>query len=102
MRRALSNRPNTVQCYPLAARPSYSAYSPQFIVTASLTADPRTYKAVHSPALPLSWNDHNLASPALLNRSSLFMYTVRLLTALCLVLFISSLTGTPLSLLDVT
>ena len=50
----------------------------------------------------LACSFHNFASPALLNRSSLFMYTVRLLTALCLVLFISSLIGTPLSLLDVT
>ena len=53
-------------------------------------------------SLIVSSRDHNFASPALLNRSSLFMYTCRLLTALCRVLFISSLTGTPLSLLEVT
>ena len=61
----------------------------------------RSTRLTHTPSNS-NRGTHNLASPALLNRSSLFMYIVKLLTALCRVLFISSLTGTPLSLLDVT
>ena len=45
---------------------------------------------------------HSSRSLALLNRSSLFKYTCRLLTSLCLLRFIISLIGTPRSLLDVT
>ena len=56
----------------------------------------------HGAGPALNPGDQSLASPALLNRSSLLMYTCRLLTALCLVRFISSLIGTPRSLLDVT
>jgi hypothetical protein len=60
--------------------------------------------SVKSKSCRVGWVSgyHNFRSPALLNSSSLFMYTARLLTALCLVLFIISLTGTPRSLLDVT
>ena len=45
---------------------------------------------------------HSFLSPELLNNSSLFMYTAILLSDLCLVRFITSLIGTPRSLLLVT
>lgn len=72
-----------------------------FICIALLRQAPVSAPNRHA-SLIVSSHYYNLASPALLKRSSLFMYTVKLLTALCLVLFISSLIGTPFSLLDVT
>ena len=64
--------------------------------------EPTTSDWVCLPAAVVATIAYNRLSPAPWNKSSLFMYTCRLLTALCLVRFIISLIGTPRSLLDVT
>ena len=69
---------------------------PLTATTSSPPAPTQTLSITLSPPI------HSLLSPELLNNSSLFMYTLTLLNDLCLVLFITSLTGTPRSLLLVT